>query len=211
MKNHHYEYLKRKFKNTCYRKRSFENKVHCYHTFTDVGPTDLTWWADFGFMLNGCYIIVDWVHPRMAFKDAVRDVAFKQVGHLYKDTHNDTLMNRSVPVYKKLGKSRKKIHVWRTTHKKLNTDGFLLALKLAEDALAQEADFVIKPSVSIEWKKYGKSVSVCAPVEVRSINDVASLALILKRVLKREISIDDAFNHYRYTRLNWLEEFKLED
>lgn len=208
MKNHYYENIKRKFNNPSLRKYNFEKKVYCYHSFNEIGPTDVTWWADFDFMLNGCYISVDWVHPRMAFKEAMLDKAFKQVSHLYKEEHNDTLMDNSRPIYKKLGKSRKKIRAWRTVPRKLNTDAFSLALKLAEDNLQKEADFIIKPSVTVEWRKYGKSVSVCAPVEMRSIDDVATLALILKRILKHEISVDDAFNHRIYNRLDWLEEFK---
>ncbi|MDP3087609.1 MAG: hypothetical protein Q8M99_05415 [Methylotenera sp.] len=207
MKNHYYEYVKRQFKNTTHRNCNFQKKVYCYNTFSDVGPKDLTWWTPFGFILNGCYISVDWVHPRMAFKDAIREKALKPVNHLYKERCHENFLDNSVPIYKKLGNSCKKIRAWQTIPSKLNTDGFGLALKLAEDNLAQEADFNIKPSIDVEWRKYGKFVSVCAPVEIRSIEDVASLALILKRILKHEISVDDVFNHHQYTRLDWLEEF----
>ncbi len=183
MKNHYYENIKRQFKHTSHREFNFDNGVYCHHSLTEIGPTMFTWWADFAFMLNGCYISVDWIHPRMAFKDAIREKALKQVNHLYKERRQENFLDNSVPIYKKLGNSGKKIQAWRTIPRKLNTDGFGLALKLAEDNLHKVADFVIQPSVDVEWHKYGKSVSVCAPVEVRSNDDVASLALILKRIL----------------------------
>ena len=208
MKNHYYENIKRQFKKASHRKYHFENKVYCDHSFNETGPSDLTWWADFGFMLNDCYMNVDWIHPRTEFKDTLREKAF-QVKHLYKEKYYENLMDKSEPIYKKLGKSRKKTLAWRTTLRNLNTDGFELALKLAEDNLQKEADFIIKPSISVEWHKYGKSVSMCAPVEIRSVNDVADLAQIIKRILKHEISVDEAFNHHRYTRLNWLDEFEI--
>ena len=62
----------------------------------------------------------------------------------------------------------------------------------------------------MRWWKDGKSVSLCAPIEIRSAEDVAALLIVLKRILKHEIGIDEAFNQYQYSRLNWFEEFPAE-
>lgn len=209
MKNYYYESIKRQFKNASNRNCEFDNGIHCHHSLIEIGANDLTWWMDFDFILNGCFVSVDWIHPRTEFKDTLQEKAFSQVKHLYKERYHESIMDKGEPIYKKLGKSRKKILAWRTTQRNWNTDGFQLALKLAEDNLQKEADFIIQPSISVEWHKYGKSVSVCAPVEVRSIDDIANLVQIIKRILKHEIKVDEAFNQHRYTRLNWLEEFEV--
>ena len=57
---------------------------------------------------------------------------------------------------------------------------------------------------------YGKDVTICAPVEIRTIEDVALLSLIIKRLLKYEININEAFNANSYTRKNWLSDMALQ-
>jgi hypothetical protein len=139
MKNRYYENIRRQYKHATHRKYKFQNRVCCYHSFNEVLPSDLTWWTDFGFMLNDCYMNVEWIHPRTAFKDKLQEKAFSQVKHLYKESYYQNLMDNSEPIYKKLGKSRKKIRAWRTMPRKLNTGGFSVALKLAEDNLENQS------------------------------------------------------------------------
>lgn len=210
MKNHYYEKIRREFKSAPPTKAQFLNKICIYHSFSEIGPSGLTCWSDFGFIVNSYYINVEWIHPRIAFQSVVRRQANKQVMVLFNDYHFESIMNEVEPVYQKLGNSRKKITSWQSLPSKNNSIDLASALKIAEEKAFKETDIIIKPSVSVKWWKDGKSVSLCAPFEVRSAEDVAALVIILKRILKHEIDIDEAFNKYRYGRLNWLEEFPAE-
>lgn len=143
----------------------------------------------------------------MAFQEAVTGQACIQAKIISNAEPNNAIMNTVVPIYKKLGKSRKQISAWLTLPSKINSDAFASVLKLAQENVRKETDIIVKPSISVRWWKDGKSVSLCAPAEIRSAEDVAALLIIVKRILKHKIGIDEAFNQYRYTRLNWFEEY----
>lgn len=211
MKNHYYENIRREFKSAPPSKTEFVNKIRCHHSFIEIAPTDLTWWSDFSFMLNGCYISVDWIHPRMAFQNAVRRQAFKQTEVLFGAEPYNPIFSAVEPLYKKIGKSRKKIIGWQTLSSENNNSvAFSSALKLEEANARKDTDIIVKPSISVRWWKDGKSISLCAPAEIRSAEDVAALLVVVKRILKHEIGIDEAFNQFRYSRVNWFEEYPAE-
>ena len=210
MKNHFYEIIKRTFKKSLPTKYRFKNKVCRHQSFAKIGPTDLTWYSEFSFRLNGSYINVDCIHPRMTFKSELIFVMEQQeqLIDFSKIQDNYLLLKDQFYVRDKPRNSQNKNRSRLFTYRKLNTDGFILALQLAEDNLKKEIDLSIKPSFSIKWQMHGKSIFLCAPVELRYVEDVAALIIILKQILKHEISIEKAFNHYQYTRLNWFEEFQ---
>ena len=210
MKNHYYENIRRTFKSAPPIKSEFVNKIFCHHSFIEIAPTDLTWWSDFSFLLNGCYITVYLKHPRMAFQEAVTGQACIQAKLLFGDELPNALTSAVVPIYKKLGKSRKQISAWLTLPSKINSDAFATVLKLAQENVRKETDIIVKPSIVVRWWKDGKSVSLCAPAEIRSAEDVAALLVVVKRILKHEIGIDEAFNQFRYSRVNWFEEYPAE-
>ena len=74
----------------------------------------------------------------------------------------------------------------------------------AKQQLNLQTNFIIKASVAVEWYPYGKFLSICAPVEIRSQQDVVSLIQIIKRILKQELTLEQAFPNYEYTRSDWL-------
>ena len=148
MKNHYYENIRREFKSAPPSKSEFVNKIRCHHSFIEIAPTDLTWWSDFSFILNGCYMSVAWMHPRMAFHDAIRAHALKQARVLFADELPDALMNAVVPLYKKLGKSRKKLSAWQTLPSGNNNSlAFASVLKLEEAKVRKDTDIIVKPSI----------------------------------------------------------------
>lgn len=209
MKNIFYENIKRKFKRRPQRDWTFVNKIYCHHSFENITPNDLTWWADFGFMLNNYYVSVAWEHPRMQYSDQINNAASEQVQHLYDEDSADNIFNDAKPIYIKVGKSRKKISSYiREGSNSKNL--WFKALQAAKDKLKKEADFIITPNIKVEWVAYGKDVTICAPVEIRTIEDVALLSLIIKRLLKYEININEAFNANSYTRKNWLSDMALQ-
>jgi hypothetical protein len=146
----------------------------------------------------------------MAFQEAVTGQACIQAKLLFGDELPNALTSAVVPIYKKLGKSRKQISAWLTLPSKINSDAFATVLKLAQENVRKETDIIVKPSIVVRWWKDGKSVSLCAPAEIRSAEDVAALLVVVKRILKHEIGIDEAFNQFRYSRVNWFEEYPAE-
>ena len=146
----------------------------------------------------------------MAFQEAVTGQACIQAKVLFNAEPNNVIMNTVVPIYKRLGKSRKQISAWLTLPSKIDSDAFASALKLAQENVRKDTDIIVKPSISVRWWKDGKSVSLCAPAEIRSAEDVAALLVVVKRILKHEIGIDEAFNQFRYSRVNWFEEYPAE-
>ena len=109
MKNIYYENIKRNFKRASHRDWTFVNKIYCHHSFENITPNDLTWCADFGFILNDYYVSVAWEHPRMQYSDQINNAANQQVQHLYDEDGADNIFNDAKPNYIKVGKSRKKI------------------------------------------------------------------------------------------------------
>lgn len=189
----------RLIKRTKHRHRLFENGAYCHHDFQYTRPDELTWWADFGFLLNNCYISVAWAHPRMRYLDLMETEALKQVQHLFDDSH----VGRGKPTYRRLGKSRKKIKYYEMD---IPDNPWFHALTSVKEKLKVEADFTIQPNIHIEWYDYGKFLSIYAPVEIRSHQDVVNLSHIIKRILKHELTLDEAFPNYVYTRSDWLRE-----
>lgn len=209
MKNIFYENIKHKLKRRPHRDWTFVNKIYCHHSFENITPNDLTWWADFGFMLNNYYVSVAWEHPRMQYSDQIDTAASEQVQHLYDEDGVDNIFNDAKPIYIKVGKSRKKISSYRRDSSNSKSLWFK-ALQAEKEKLKKEADFIITPNIKVEWVAYGKDVTICAPVEIRTVEDVALLSLIIKRLLKYEININEAFNANSYTRKNWLSDMALQ-
>ena len=191
----------RLIKRTTHRHRLFEHGAYCHHDFQYTHPDELTWWADFGFLLNHCYVSVAWAHPRMRYLDLIETEAHLQVQHLLND--DDSLIHRGAPTYRRLGKSRKKIKYYEM---EIHDSPWFDALNSVKEQLKVEADFTIQPSIQVEWYHYSKFLAIYAPVEIRSHVDVVNLSHIIKRILKHEITLEEAFPNYVYTRSDWLRE-----
>ena len=179
--------------------REFVQGVYCHESFKYEKDAKLTWWSDFGFMLNNRYINVDWIHPRMGYYDLIEMESHKQVQHLYND--HESLIHEGPSTYRRVGKSRKKILLQSMN---IPDSPWRNALRATKQRLNKEADFNIKPTINIEWFYNCRSLSICAPVEIRSFQDVVSLSHLIKRILKHELTLEEAFPKYEYTRSDWL-------
>ncbi|WP_423023785.1 hypothetical protein [Undibacterium sp. Ji42W] len=128
----------------------------------------------------------------------MKDEAHKRVAHL--DLH-DWDIDGATPIYKTVGKSRKKVafREWQPTVNDTWRESFEKAL--AE--LHQIEDFNIEPYLNVKWTRRSRFVELCVPMEVRSEDDLAILANLAKRLLKREASLNDEFPGYVYRRSDW--------
>jgi|GEM_PF-6812604 len=89
----------------------------------------------------------------MAFQEAVTSQACIQAKIISNAEPNNAILNAVVPIYKKLGKSRKQISGWLTLPSKINSDAFASALKLAQENVRKETDIIVKPSIVVRGGK----------------------------------------------------------
>ncbi len=202
MKNKYFERLRKAAKQHHRNDRSarFKGGIIVFHTYELVAPDDLTRWDDVEFILNNYRVNVFFVHPRMRYHDLVVDEAHRLTAHLAPDD----LFGEATPVFKKVGRSRKKLAGHRTG--RIGNDEWVNALSSEEARLMREADYRIEPSIKSSWCSYARCVRLCAPVEVRNEADLRTLANLTKRLLKRETTLDIEFPGYAYTKEDWINE-----
>jgi len=205
MKNHYFERLRRAareyHRNHPWR---LENGLFIPHTYPAEDSANLSWWDDVGFILNGRRVIVHWVHPRLAYSDAIE----KQVqSEIPLPGASQRLREGGEKIYRKPGRSRNK--VIGTTYGPASNpwSDYLAAFNTRLDQLTHSGiDLEIRPSMRVSWYNWATGVDLIAPIEVHSTDDVVSLAAIARRLLKRETSVANEWPGYRYRQVDWLAE-----
>lgn len=167
------------------------------HDYRYVAPDALTWWDDVGFILNDYRVSVHLVHPRQHYLDLIEDEAHQLTDHLFPDS----LLRKTTPIFKKIGRSRKR--QVSSQVERMGGDEWFNALMAEEARLYREANFRIEPSMKTGWGSHARWIDLCAPVEVRNEDDLRALALLAKRLLKRETTLEQEFTGYCYTRSDW--------
>ena len=205
IKNSYQEKLKKSAKvfHKNNRGEKFTNGVIIWHQYDEAGITKLSWWDDVSFILNDYLVQVAWIHPRMAFKDRAEDDAHKKVAHL--DSGTDDFMGQSKPNYDKIGRSRKKMISRTLTGSFLSSD-WMQAFDAAYAETLKEADFQITPFIKAEWVQHGCYVEICAPIEIQSERDLMVLVNLVRKLLKRETTLEQEFNDYAYAIDEWIAE-----
>ncbi len=184
---------------------NFTNGVIIQHQYDETDMTKLSWWDDVSFILNDYLVQVAWIHPRMAFKDRAEDDAHKKVAHL--DSGADAFIGQTEPNYVKVGQSRKKIISRTLTGSTISSD-WMHAFDAAYAETLKEADFQITPFIKAEWVQYGRFVEICAPIEIRSERDLMALVNLVRKLLKRETTLEQEFAGYVYAKDEWIAESK---
>ncbi len=77
---------------------------------------------------------------------------------------------------------------------------------LALQEVSETTQYCATPFIHNEWFTNGYFVNLCAPIEVRSIQDLTVLVDLVKRLLKRETTLEQEFPHYTYTKEQWMAE-----
>ncbi|MBB5018035.1 hypothetical protein HNQ59_001320 [Chitinivorax tropicus] len=175
------------------------------HSYPDLKP--LSWWDDVGFVLGGRRVMVWWVHPRRRYLDEIEARALRDAGPM----PDDEAFGKSIGKYcKRVGRSRKNQIAFRTHALSERLSGYFERVNAIEDRLCAEGiDYVVAPSMSARWYRWGIGVDLCAPIEVRNIEEVRQLANLARRLLKRECSFSEVFPSHVYGRENWLGEANL--
>lgn len=185
------------------RGEKFTNGIIFWHQYDEVDMAKLSWWEDVSFILSDYLVQVAWIHPRMAFKDRAEDDAHKKVAHL--DRGADGFMGLSKPNYVKVGRSRKKI-ISRTLTGPLLSSDWMQAFDAAYAETLKKSDFQITPFIKSEWVQHGRFVEICAPIEIQSERDLMALINLVRKLLKRETTLEQEFADYVYARDEWIAE-----
>jgi hypothetical protein len=199
MKNTHVEHLKRCAKNYHRTRRGdcFQNGMLIFHEYAGLLPDRLTWWDDVTFVMNDYRVALAWTHPRMAYDDAIDT----ETDRLTADLPHENILREGSPVYRKIGRSRKKII--HTVYEPPPETDWYENWQLVRRQVMQSAGTKIQPSLNTRWCQYSRLINLCAPLEVRNEADLSGLVAITKRLLKHELTLSDVFPGYRYTRADW--------
>ena len=176
------------------------------HVYGEHHDFKKSWWDDTGFILNGTYIAIWWVHPRMEFSDAVDTIAHDNVPS---PDHDLDIFSDTTKIYKKVGKSgnRKKIIGYESNMgDRTSFREWYDKLQVEKDRLLKETDLVVKPNLKVESLDWCRGVSICAPIEVHGIPDLKALCDLVKRILKGQTSLENEFPNYTYTKNDWVSE-----
>ena len=199
MKNKTVEYLKLSAKQYHRSKQGdhFENGIRIYHLYDAADQSRLSWWDDVTFILNDYRVTLAWVHPRMAYEDMIDE----EVARMTADFPTFDFPGKSTPIFKPAGKSRKTVSFWRS--EPVDRSDWRKHREAVRAQVVQTAGFKITPYLKSEWGKRSRFVSLCMPFEVRNENDLRALSAMAKRLLKREVSLEDLFPNYIYTKADW--------
>jgi hypothetical protein len=203
MKNPQFEQCRRSARTYHRNKRGdqFELGILVQHDYRGVDPKGLSWWDDVQFIRGGRRIAVAWIHPRNSYQDLILADAHVATRHLYDRIEGGMFSNESA-VYRKVGRSRKKVSSYRTTSRPGEQEWFD-ALRTEEARLSRETSYSVYPSMRVESLAWCRFVTICAPIEVRNPGELRKLADLVRRLLMGQTTLAKEFPGYVYTRDQW--------
>lgn len=206
MKNPHYEFLGRRMRE--YHRqhpwRLSASGLYIPHAYSDMGPESLSYWDDVGFILNGRRIIVCWEHPRHVYAEAISSMAWEEAGD---GPGDDWLFEGATKIYKKIGKSKKRKKLSSYTSRAIPEvqQKHYANLRQIKERLTQDGiDLEVRPSWKWERLSWAMSVSLVAPLEVRSEHEVVEVARLARKLILRETTLAQEFPDFVYDRASWL-------
>lgn len=179
------------------------------HSYAEMSSTDLSYWDDVGFILNGRRIIVWWQHPRYVYAQELEHQVWETVGPGPQD---DRFFGDSTKIYKTVGKSRKKVIGYRTEGPSEARKKYYDELRAAEKALqAVGIDFSVLTSWKWERLSWAMGVTLIAPMEIRNETELASMAHLARKLILGETTLQEKFPGYAFDRTQWLIELPKKD
>jgi hypothetical protein len=174
------------------------------HSYKDIQPDTLSWWDDFGFILNRRRVMVWWQHPRDLYRHAVEERARELAGT---DPGDDWLVQGAIPNYRKVGRSRKKIVSYTCRPPSEAQSQYYERLRALEQEISSQGmECEVRPSVKRERLSWATGLDLVAPLEVRNEQELAVVADLARRLILGQTSLNEAFPEYRYGKENWLSE-----
>ena len=179
-----------------------EDGIHARHAYQPERV--LSWWSDYGFVLNRRRVMIWWVHPRMKYADEISDRAWKEAGP--PPDESDGILDTKT-IWRKVGRSRKKIFAhqssptpdaWRTYYDLVSAH----ETRLRNEGIV----FEVVPSMRVQTFNWCTGIDLFIPMETRNHNEACALVLLTKKLLKRETNLAEAFPSYQYGLTDWLAE-----
>ncbi len=177
-----------------------EDGIHARHVYQPKRV--LSWWGDYGFVLNGRRVMIWWVHPRMKYADEISDRAWKEAGPAPEES--DRLLDTKT-IWSNVGRSRKKVFAhqsrptpdaWRTYYDLVTAH----ETRLRNEGIA----FEVVPTMCVQTFDWCTGIDLCVPMETRNHDEARAMVLLTKAILKREANLAEAFPSYQYGLTKWL-------
>jgi len=204
MKNKHNELL-RKMQREYHSHNQWDlngDGLYIRHLYSDKQPTenDLSWWDDFGFIHGRRRVMVWWEHPRMKYSDEINEISHKEAGEAPKLN----LFSNEKKNYKKAGKSRKTIVSYECSPSSEEYDKYFERyMAILKQKQTFGIDFEVRPSYQVEHLTWAIGINLCVPMEVRDQKEAKVVINLVKRIMKRETTIEKEFPNYRYGKHDW--------
>ncbi len=174
------------------------------HVYTDRKPDSLSYWDDVGFILNGRRVIVWWEHPRQVYADALDEQSWLEAGDGPQD---DWLSDGSTKNYRQVGASRKKVVSYTCRQPSAEQASHYDSLRdIRARLMAEGIDHVVSASWKRERLSWATGITLIAPLEVRNEEELASVAVLARRLLLGQTTLEVEFPEYCYGRADWLRE-----
>ena len=206
MKNARYELFGRMQRqyHRCHSWRLSRGGLYIPHSYTETKPDSLSTWDDVGFILNGRRVIVWWQHPRCVYADSLEALSWQEAGE---GPHDEWLTEGSTKNYRQVGASRKKIVSYTCRPPSAEQKLYYDRLRDIGERLTNEGiDLDVLASFEREQLTWATGVSLVAPLEVRNETELASVALLARRLILGQTALEAEFPGYRYSRADWLRE-----
>lgn len=212
MKQPHLEFLARRMRehHRHHPWRLSAGGLYIPHVYHDMKPDDMSQWDDVGFILNGRPFMVWWQHPRHVYAEAIEALAWEQQCAECGDPPDwGRPIDTCVTIYKYVGSlsKRKKPLGERSWPSSEAQKRYYAILSERIKCIQQEGiDMDVQPYWT--WKRYLRcmGLSIVAPIEVRSEDELAQLANLARQLVKRQITLAERFGTLAYGKADWLRE-----
>lgn len=178
----------------------FEQGIRRTYEFEEDAASKLSQRTQVTFILNDYQVVLDWHHPRFEYSQLLSREIWQRMNGI----PTPDWLGNSQAIYKKCGRSRKKILAWRT--ESVDWSAWNTEFERVRLLVEQDTNNIVVPSIDACWGGQGRFVRLCAPIEVRNEKDLHVLADMAKRLLKREITLSALFPESRYTKSDWDDE-----
>ena len=106
-----------------------------------------------------------------------------------------------------MGASRKKVVSYTCRHPSAEQELYYDLLRSIRDCLTTKGiDFEVSASWKRESLTWATGMSLVAPIEVRNEIELASVAVLARRLILGQTTLETEFPGYRYNRADWLRE-----
>lgn len=184
-----------------------EDGIFTPYSYEGKSPDALSWWTDVGFILGDRRVMVWWQHPRWVYDEEIQDQAQNEVKVLLPET---SLLKDSTPNYKQIGRSRKRITSYSMKPPQVEMIQYYDALIAMTNKLRRAGiDFDVHASWHRKRLSWATGVELVAPLEVRTKEELKTVASLARRLLRGETSLDREFPNYCYGKDQWLADYPL--